>query len=429
VKSGATRTQILIAAAVGVFLTLVVFIVAFLIGQSTANRKVNAISPPAFATLTPLATASAIANAIVSVTSIAVIPTSTSDAVVGEQVPLTSTSLVQPSSPSTRIPTPTTVRILSEQDAVAQVLPSVVRIQAGDSVGSGIVVDGMGVDRGGQVVITNAHVVGLAQQAYVQFQTGLQIEARVERVDRTLDLALLPLPDNSHAPATLASVEDLQLGEPLLAIGYALDLQGGPSVTRGVFSAHRTGMNETDYVQTDAPINPGNSGGPLISLKAEVVGVNTFRIAGNGGSPVQGLGFAISSASIRHFLSNTSAPSAAPTATAVYGREGPADSVQAFYRFVNQRMFPQAWALLSSNFHDTIPYDKWVAGYSTTRFVYVTDIRLASQNGSRAIVSVTVVAVDLQKGQYVTRTFGGQWQLVYLSGSWQLDVGNIGVVQ
>jgi S1-C subfamily serine protease len=347
-------------------------------------------------------------------------PTQTAD--------LTSTADARPPATPTAIFTPTAVPIFSEQDAVAAVLPSVVRIQAGDSVGTGVVLDVSDTAGSGRAVMTNAHVVGVSKRALVSFQPGEQVQAPVVRVDPTADLAILELADNLGTAARLADVAQLQLGEPRLAIGYALDLRGGPSVTRGVFSAHRSDSDGIDYVQTDAPINPGNSGGPLISLKAQVVGVNTFRLDGVGGESVQGLGFAVSSTSIRQFLSNTPRQAPPPTAGPRAGESSAVDAVQAYYQLINQRSFSQAWELLSSGFHTTISRENWIAGYASTRFVYVTDARQTSQNGLAAIVAVTVVAVDEQNGQYVTHTYGGQWQLVVERGAWRLDVGSIHVI-
>jgi S1-C subfamily serine protease len=84
------------------------------------------------------------------------------------------------------------------------------------------------------------------------------------------------------------------VGEEVVAIGHALDLPGGPTVTRGVVSAKGRVIQETPYsivdaIQTDASINPGNSGGPLVNRYAEVVGINTAVIA-----QAQNIGFSIS---------------------------------------------------------------------------------------------------------------------------------------
>jgi S1-C subfamily serine protease len=425
VRGQTTAIVVGVVALGAVTLLLLALLGASLAGGRLAAAREPSLAPSttAFASVTrAAATAAQPESTPISVP--IVIPTTPSS-----QTPdPTSTVVDQTPATPTPILTPTAVRILSEQEAVAAVLPGVVRVQAGSSVGSGIVLNESDSIGSKQVVLTNAHVVGVSIHALVQLSSGEQVEALVTRVDTTADLALLELTSGGAIPATLGDATELELGEPLLAIGYALDLRGGPSVTRGVFSAHRSDAYGIDYVQTDASINPGNSGGPLISLKGQVVGLNTFRVEGVGGRVVQGLGFAVSTTSIRQFLASApiqSVPSPVPTAVG----SAAVDAVRAFYQLVNQRAFPQAWARLSSGFHGTMSYDTWLAGYATTRFVYVTDAHVISHDGETATVAVTVVAVDEKNAHYVTQTFGGQWQLVVEGGAWRLDVGKIGVIQ
>ena len=95
-------------------------------------------------------------------------------------------------------------------------------------------------------------------------------------------------------PLAIGNSDDLQLGDQLIAVGYALDLKGEPSVTAGILSAKNRTITEengeqlVNLLQTDTAINPGNSGGPLLNSRGEVVGINT-AIAGQ----AQNIGFAI----------------------------------------------------------------------------------------------------------------------------------------
>lgn len=215
-----------------------------------------------------------------------------------------------PSPTATPLPPAPTVLpatpVPSEQDAVARVLPAVFRVATEQSLGSGVVLDASG------LALTNAHVVGTARQAEARFADGRTLPARVERVDERRDLALLRLRGQVEA-AVLGDSDLLRLGEPVLAIGYPLSttLRGGPSVTRGLFSAHRV-LNGVEWIQTDAALNPGNSGGPLITLKGEVIGITTMALLAVQGQPVQGVNFAVSAAEIRAFLraSGQAVPSA-----------------------------------------------------------------------------------------------------------------------
>ena len=100
-------------------------------------------------------------------------------------------------------------------------------------------------------------------------------------------------------PATFADPKDLTVGETVIAIGYALDLPGNPTVTRGVLSATNRSIQETQTtidpaLQTDASINPGNSGGPLVDLDGRVIGINTAAIQN-----AQNVDFAISVALVQ----------------------------------------------------------------------------------------------------------------------------------
>ena len=173
--------------------------------------------------------------------------------------------------------------------------------------GSGVVVDSDG------YVVTNAHVVGNARRIEVVLpgpgsdQGGVRslvkgrgriVDARIVGIAREIDLALLKVQD-SHLPAIpLADYDALRQGEVVFAFGSPEGLRN--SVTMGIVSAvarQPDPDNPMVYVQTDAPINRGNSGGPLVNVRGELVGINTFILTDAGRS--QGLGFAIPSALVR----------------------------------------------------------------------------------------------------------------------------------
>ncbi|HEU5330591.1 MAG: S1C family serine protease [Thermomicrobiales bacterium] len=164
--------------------------------------------------------------------------------------------------------------------------------------GTGFIIDASG------VIVTNNHVVEGAQKLSVVLPDGQRFDnAQLLGADPQTDLAVIKVPgEGKNLPTVpLGSSSQLQVGEWVVAIGNALALKGGPTVTAGVVSA--TGRDEQepgetrgstgpilhDLIQTDAAINPGNSGGPLVNMKGEVVGINTL-----GASDAQGIGFAIS---------------------------------------------------------------------------------------------------------------------------------------
>jgi S1-C subfamily serine protease len=156
--------------------------------------------------------------------------------------------------------------------------------------GTGIVIDDEG------LVLTNFHVIRGAARVMVTGEDGRQRHADVVQEASARDLALLRLDDAAGLEALpLGTLENLEVGDPVVAIGNALALDSSdPTVSAGIVSAKgRTIRTELgtmqDLIQTDAAINPGNSGGPLLNGAGEVVGVNT-AIAGG----AQSIGFAIS---------------------------------------------------------------------------------------------------------------------------------------
>lgn len=159
-------------------------------------------------------------------------------------------------------------------------------------VGSGVIVDSDG------YILTNDHVVGgEAESINVVLRDGRTMEGRTLWTDPVLDLAIVKIEGSGYTKAAFGDSDKLKVGEPAIAIGTPLGLQFQHTVTSGIISAlNRTLQVEADgatnfmedLIQTDASINPGNSGGPLINAEAQVVGINTVKVA-----TAEGMGFAI----------------------------------------------------------------------------------------------------------------------------------------
>ena len=172
---------------------------------------------------------------------------------------------------------------LSVADLVKRADPSIVRIQTTAGVGTGFIVSDDG------YLVTNNHVVqgrtGRAQDTVqVTLSDGSVLVGKVVGTDARADLAVVKLERATPFQALkIAKLEDVVVGQDVVAIGYALDLKAGEgasySVTKGIISAKNRAINEgspaSGAIQTDAAINHGNSGGPLLNLQGEVVGVNT----------------------------------------------------------------------------------------------------------------------------------------------------------
>jgi serine protease Do len=143
-------------------------------------------------------------------------------------------------------------------------------------------------------ILTNSHVVQGAQEVEVLLTDGRRLPARVVGADPEGDLAVIKVDAKDLPVAPLGDSEKLNVGDTVIAVGHALALPGGPTVTAGIVSALDRSIRESNgallrnLIQTDAAINPGNSGGALLDAAGNVVGVNT-AIAGE----AQNIGFAI----------------------------------------------------------------------------------------------------------------------------------------
>jgi len=163
-----------------------------------------------------------------------------------------------------------------------------------NSLGSGVIVSPDG------YVLTSNHVVAGADDIQLVLADGRVLKARITGTDPESDLAVLKADATGLPSITFGSLEHVEVGDPVLAIGNAYGF--GHTVTSGIVSAlGRTslGINRyEDFIQTDAPINPGNSGGPLLNIDGEIIGINSAIIAS-----AQNIGFAIPADKVRRIVS------------------------------------------------------------------------------------------------------------------------------
>ncbi len=144
-------------------------------------------------------------------------------------------------------------------------------------------------------IVTNFHVIKDARDITVNLPDGRTFKGEVVGQDQLSDLAVMKINAQGLPTAPFGDSRSLRVGDWVIALGNALNLKGGPTVTVGIVSA-RGRTVETDYgslydlIQTDAAINDGNSGGPLVNLEGQVVGINSAMLR-----QAQGIGFAISS--------------------------------------------------------------------------------------------------------------------------------------
>lgn len=156
-------------------------------------------------------------------------------------------------------------------------------------------------------IVTNNHVVADSDKVEVILSDGTKLEATLVGTDAISDLAVLKI-DGAKVKktATFGDSDSIKAGESVLAIGSPLGSEYATSVTQGIISAKKRTIDVTDestgqttgqatVIQTDTAINPGNSGGPLVNMAGQVIGINSMKLASNGETSVEGMGFAIPS--------------------------------------------------------------------------------------------------------------------------------------
>jgi S1-C subfamily serine protease len=182
---------------------------------------------------------------------------------------------------------------------VAKAEPAIVAVttNGGPSSGNGVAGTGFVISSDGYIA-TNNHVVEGASTIQVQLTSGRIIDATLVGRDPSTDLAVIKA-NATGLPAVVlgdSNPPNVQIGDSVVAIGNALALEGGLSVTNGIISGlnrqvpEQNGAVLVGMLQTDAAINPGNSGGPLLDAQARVIGIST-AVADPG--QAQNIGFAI----------------------------------------------------------------------------------------------------------------------------------------
>jgi serine protease Do len=174
-------------------------------------------------------------------------------------------------------------------DVAEALAPSVVQLEVGEGLGSGVIYDSDG------YILTAAHVVEGQEEVDVRLSSGTTIDGEVLGADEYTDIAVVKVDRDNLPAARLAVGHELEVGQLAVAIGSPFGLD--QTVTSGIISAvHRPvpvlELSTTrDMIQTDAPINPGNSGGALADARGRVIGINDAIRSDSGVN--SGVGFAI----------------------------------------------------------------------------------------------------------------------------------------
>lgn len=213
--------------------------------------------------------------------------TTTEDAAASAQPAVENTATPTPAAP-VRDTGASAADLADEPFALAAeaIRPSVVQLNLGSSLGTGVIINENG------TILTAAHVVGTATDVRVTFSDGSSVDGEVVGTHTPTDVAVVSVDPAGRTlvAAPLADGDDVRVGQIAVAVGSPFGFD--QTVTAGIISAVDRIVNGVSMVQTDAPINPGNSGGPLINLDGEVVGINDLIFTESGSSA--GVGFAIS---------------------------------------------------------------------------------------------------------------------------------------
>lgn len=194
---------------------------------------------------------------------------------------------------------------LSLQEIYEKNIPSVVSITAqtvgATSTGTGVVLSGKG------YLVTNFHVVEGAQNLRVRLSDDREFAAALVGSDPVSDLAVLYIDAEGLTEAQFGDSDSLRVGDSVVAIGDPLGVELRGTMTDGIVSAINRGVTvngrSMNLIQTNAALNSGNSGGPLINSFGQVVGINTMKIGTfTDKSGVEGLGFAIPSATVKEIV-------------------------------------------------------------------------------------------------------------------------------
>ncbi len=168
-------------------------------------------------------------------------------------------------------------------NGVGAAAKAVVIIDTGDGHGSGCVVSADG------YIVTNAHVVGDAEEVKVLLADGVSSKAKVVRVNSEMDLALIKIDADGLTAFSLPTASTADVGADVFAIGTPADKELGQTVTKGIISGRRK-IDGHSFLQTDVSINGGNSGGALVAKSGQLLGIVNAKLVGRG---IEGIGFAI----------------------------------------------------------------------------------------------------------------------------------------
>ena len=166
-------------------------------------------------------------------------------------------------------------------------------------------------------LVTNTHVISGAKKVDIRLADGNKVPGEIVGSDTYSDISVVRISaDKVKSVAEFGDSSKLTVGETAIAIGSPLGSNYANTVTQGIISSLNRNVSlksedgqtiSTQAIQTDTAINPGNSGGPLVNIQGQVIGITSSKIASNGGTSVEGLGFAIPSNDVINIINQLEA--------------------------------------------------------------------------------------------------------------------------
>ena len=317
-------------------------------------------------------------------------------------------------------PSPSPEIACNPLDSIKKANDYVVKIVSGGGSGSGFLISPLG------FIVTNYHVVKDTSSPHIVFPGNKTIRGQLYNWDEDLDLAIVQITDSPSNSLYFGNSDVVSLGEDVYSIGFPYSelLEGEATVTKGSLSARRKSEDgNIEYIQTDAALNSGNSGGPTINTCGEVIGVNTFVI-----SETQGIGFALSSNSIRFDIDRLIGSGPKKLERNILEDTnlkalGPKDMVLLHYGYISMRQLEKAYDLFSQNIKAQANFEEYKKGFDTTVNLYLNKIEFVDEKVPKVFIEFT--AADIYNEQVKYTIYSGTWDLVYEDGVLKLDRPNI----
>lgn len=305
--------------------------------------------------------------------------------------------------------------LCSQDQLLAKVEPTIVRVVGGESEGTGVIVKENG------TILTNFHVIEFEPAPTVVFSDYSKHPAEIIMADKNIDIALLKINlDNlAFLPVHGSNADSIAPLTPVYAFGFpsGTDLAGGATVQKGNFISQRK-LENIGFIQTDLSLNQGQSGGALTDECGNLIGINTMGLAG--------LTMALSNQTILDSwfsLLEAEDPLQDVQKIGFNPNQSPLEAVRAFYNYQKIRRMKDAFDLLSPKHYLFDSFEEWKSGYTDVISVDLIDIKADETDPN--LIHVKITSKDLVGEVPMYKYFEGTWLVVQEKGAYRLIESNI----